>query len=251
MRIRLRYSKLGKIRFTSHRDVARMWERAFRRVQLPLVYTAGFSPRPKIAFGLALSTGHESLAEFLDIELADVQSTGTDIELADVRSGTGIEPAALPERLTPALPVGLDVTAAGLLAPGGASLQEAVTSCTWRIEARGLHPSDADELVAAALAAEQLVIPRIRKGREVTDDLRPAVLSVSVAGPTVGGTELLAELAVHPRSVRPAELLTALAPERAIEEGRVLRTAQSIWRDGERAEPLDAIPRPHAELRAS
>jgi hypothetical protein len=174
----------------------------------------------------------------MDIELADVPSEPVDVD-------------GLPERLTPALPVGIDVTAAGLLAPGGASLQEAVTSCTWRIEARGLRPSDAEMLVAEALAAETLVIPRIRKGREVTDDLRPAVLSVSVAGPTADGTELLAELAVHPRSVRPAELLTALAPERAIEEGRVLRTAQSIWRDGKRAEPLDAIPRPHAELRAS
>ena len=47
------------------------------------------------------------------------------------------------------------------------------------------------------------------------------------------------------------QLLVALSPEGAIEEGRVLRTAQSIWRDGVRAEPLDAIPRPHAELRAS
>ena len=157
----------------------------------------------------------------------------------------------MPERLTPALPVGIDVTAAAPVDPGTASLQEAVTSCSWRIEARDLHPADAERLVAAALSADQLVITRIRKGREVTDDLRPAVLSVSVAGPTVDGTELLAELAVHPRSVRPAELLTALCPEGGIEEGRVLRMAQSIWRDGSRAEPLDAIPRPHAELRAS
>jgi radical SAM-linked protein len=237
MRVRLRYSKLGKIRFTSHRDVARMWERALRRVGLPVAYTAGFSPRPRIAFGLALSTGHESLAEFLDIDL-------------DVTHTAAIDIAGLPGRLTPALPVGIDVTAAASVPPGTPSLQESVTSSSWRIEARGLPPADADRLVAAALSAEHLVISRIRKGREVTDDLRPAVLSVSVAGPTVDGTELLAELAVHPRSVRPAELLVALSPD-GLEEGRVLRTAQSIWRDGNRAEPLDATPRPHAELRAS
>ena len=57
MRIRLRFRKQGKVRFTSHRDVARMWERALRRLQLPVAYTEGFSPRPKLSFGLALPTG--------------------------------------------------------------------------------------------------------------------------------------------------------------------------------------------------
>ena len=57
MRIRFRFVKLGKIRFTSQRDVARMWERALRRAELPLAYTEGFSPRPQLSFGLALPTG--------------------------------------------------------------------------------------------------------------------------------------------------------------------------------------------------
>src|SRR5438874_3489078 len=98
VRVRLRFSKLGKVRWTSHRDVARMWERAFRRVSLPLAYTQGFSPRPKVSFGLALPTGAESLAEYLDVEL-DPRVTELDEHL--------------PARLTPALPVGIDVTAMG------------------------------------------------------------------------------------------------------------------------------------------
>jgi hypothetical protein len=61
VRVRFRYSKLGKVRWTSHRDMARMWERAFRRTHLPLAYSQGFSPRPKVSFGLALPTGGESL----------------------------------------------------------------------------------------------------------------------------------------------------------------------------------------------
>src|SRR6059036_543842 len=62
MRVRVRFNKLGKVRWTSHRDVARMWERAFRRARLPVAYTGGFSPRPKVSFGLALPTGCESEA---------------------------------------------------------------------------------------------------------------------------------------------------------------------------------------------
>jgi len=225
MRIRLRFAKLGKVRFTSHRDVARMWERALRRLELPVAYTEGFSPRPKLSFGLALSTGHESVAEFLDVELREEPDLST-----------------LPAQLSEQLPTGIDVTAAAPLAPGSPSLQEDVTSCTWRIEVRDLDPADADQLVAATLAAPELIVTRTRKGKEVTDDLRPAVLAVHTVGPTSAGTELETELAVHPRSVRPAELLLALAPSRALEEGRVIRTAQWIWRDGARLEPLVAEP---------
>ena len=91
MRVRVRFNKLGKVRWTSHRDVARMWERAFRRVQLPLAYSGGFAPRPKVSFGLALPTGGESECEYLDVELAD---------------GAVVDVAVLPGRLSGALPVG-------------------------------------------------------------------------------------------------------------------------------------------------
>jgi len=67
-KVRVRFSKLGKIRFTSHRDVARIWERALRRGSLPIVYTQGFHPPPQLHFGLALRTRHESLAVYLDID---------------------------------------------------------------------------------------------------------------------------------------------------------------------------------------
>src|SRR5580704_4465878 len=100
-----------------------MWERAFRRVQLPLAYSAGFSPRPKVSFGLALPTGHESMAEYLDVELVtEPQSDG----------GLGIDVRGLPGLLSAALPLGVDATAAEVIAPGTPSLQEDVTSCTWR-----------------------------------------------------------------------------------------------------------------------
>src|SRR5690606_40985756 len=68
-RVRIRFSKLGKVRFTSHRDTARIWERALRRADLPVAYTEGFAPRPRVSFGLALPTGAESLGEYLDVDL--------------------------------------------------------------------------------------------------------------------------------------------------------------------------------------
>lgn len=219
--VRFRFTKLGKIRFTSHRDVARIFERALRKAAIPVAYTEGFSPRPKIAFGLALSTGHESMAEYLDVS---------------VKPDAGIPVSDLPGRLSSALPSGLDVVAAAPVQPGDASLQEAVTSCTWRIEVPGWDLDDAGQHVDAALAADELVLTRTRKGKEVTDDLRPAVLSLAVVGPSPWGVELEAELATQPRGLRPAELLAVLSP--SAHEGHVLRTAQWISRDGAKVEPL-------------
>ena len=179
-RVRIRFSKLGKIRFTSHRDVARIWERALRRAALPVAYTEGFSPHPKLSFGLALSTGHESLGEYLDVDF-DGSAEPVDVE-------------GLPTRLDPCLPIGLDVQAAAEIEPGTTSLQQAVTSCTWRIGVNGLGLPELANRVERCLAADSLVVTRERKGQEVTDDLRPAVLRLDVTTGEADLTRMVGEV---------------------------------------------------------
>jgi radical SAM-linked protein len=234
-RVRVRFSKLGKIRFTSHRDVARIWERALRRAALPVAYTEGFSPHPKLSFGLALSTGHESLGEYLDVDF-DGSAEPVDVE-------------GLPARLDPCLPIGLGVQAAAEIEPGTTSLQQAVTSCVWRIGVEGPGVPGLADGVERCLAADSLIVTRERKGQPVTDDLRPAVLSLEVSS----DGEVLAELATQPRGVRPMELIALLGADLA--EGRVCRLHQWMSLDGAREEPLPlphhATLAPHAEARAS
>ncbi|HEX6477035.1 MAG TPA: TIGR03936 family radical SAM-associated protein [Acidimicrobiales bacterium] len=238
MRLRIRFAKTGKVRWTSHRDVARMWERALRRVRIPVAYTEGFSPRPRVSFGLALPTGHESVAEYLDVELAGPHD-GRD------------ELSTLPVVLSEALPEGVDVITAAVLDGRVPSLQHDVTSCTWEVEVVGVRPVRMAGLVEDALGANQLLVTRERKGRQVTDDLRPAIVSLGVLEDRQAGTLLGTELATHPRGVRPHELLQALGP--GLELGRVRRTHQWIERDGARWEPLPpgATHAPHAWGRAS
>jgi radical SAM-linked protein len=232
MRIRVHFAKTGKVRWTSHRDVARMWERAFRRTNLPLAYSVGFSPRPKVSFGLALSTGHESLAEYLVVELLGEPDVAVDIP-------------GLPAKLSAALPDGIDVITAGVIDDRRDSLQHEVTSCTWELVAAGATLPQLRELAATALAADAIVITRTRKGQPADDDVRPAILAVEVHDspepPDEDGrpcARITADLATQPRGLRPAELLAALDP--SLEEVRVRRTHQWISRaDGARAMPLD------------
>jgi len=237
VRIRLRYGKLGKVRFTSHRDVARIWERALRRARVPLAYSEGFSPRPRVSFGLALSTGYESMGEYLDV---DLDPTGPEVDVA-----------SLPGLLSPLLPEGIDVQAACAVSRSEPSLQQVVTSCTWLIDVIGTAPAEAADVVHRALAAPTLVLTRERKGKAVTDDLRPDLVALRVVGPADDGTRLEAELGTQPRTLRPAELLAALDPP--LTEGRVCRTHQWLTRDGARREPLPAgaTDAPHACERAS
>jgi radical SAM-linked protein len=219
-RVRLRFSKKGKIRFTSHRDVARMWERALRRSGLPMAYSQGFVPHPLVSFGLALPTGCESNGEYLDVRLG--------------APGPGETPIAeLAAALTPLMPDGIDVQAAALVGAAEGSLQQEVASCDWELEVLGVSSEELRERVDNVLLAPVLTVRRQRKGREIDDDVRPAILTLSVTGPH---GQVKAELATHPRGVRPADLVTVLGADAA--PGRACRTHQWIERDGARCEPL-------------
>jgi radical SAM-linked protein len=217
-RLRVRFAKLGRVRWTSHRDVARMWERALRRGRVPVAYTAGFSPRPQISFGLALPTGCESVAEYLDLALDEE-----------------VEPEELSATVGPLLPEGVSVLAVGALAAGAASLQEEVTSCSWSIAVPRVEPEELEAAVARTTAAGSLPVQRQRKGRSVEDDLRPSVLALEAHAPAQGSpSSVTAELATFPRGVRPVELGGAMG----LEFGLARRTGQWIERSGSRREPL-------------
>lgn len=252
--VRLKFSKHGKVRFVGHRDVARAFERAFRIAALPVGFTQGFSPRPRVSFGLALSVGYESDAEFLDVELSEP----VDIDL--------------PAVLTAALPEGIVVEGAAALADRAPALQEAVTAVEWEIEVssegrsghaecRPERPNQPDgddsppaplavaRLVATAMASPSLRVTRTRKGREAEEDIRPALRRVEVLGASGPEVVLGFEVSTQPVSVRPGELLAALGG--GLTARRVLRTGQWIERGGARLDPLTADPRRAVEARAS
>ncbi len=241
MKVRLRYNKLGKVRFLGHRDLARCWERALRRAELAVEYSQGFSPRPKMHFGLALSNGAESWAEYVEIDFAGPQ----DLE-------------SLPRLLTDCLPIGVECTAAALVAPGARSLQEQIDSCEWRFELSGIDLAEVERRVTDALAAEQLFLEVQRKGKGINVDLRPQIWSLAAcSGEAATGTYfttqngeqvareaagvdapvvLQAELATKPRGVRPDELLRALSLDGF--NARISRLAQWTMTDDGRIEPI-------------
>jgi radical SAM-linked protein len=255
--VRIRFCKRGPVRFIGHRDVARNFERAFRIEELPLAFTLGFSPRPKVGFGLALSVGHESDAEYLDVELT--HDPGTE-------GPGGLD--RFPDALSVALPEGIDVTGVAPIVDRAPSLQEAVTSVEYRLDvshelprtgfsSEGPSSEGVAASVATVLAARSLEIIRTRKGREVAEDVRPAIRHMELLEVDASAASLHLELATQPRNARPGDVVAAMntvtgSTGAVFTEGRVLRTHQWIERVGARLEPLEADPRaPALKARAS
>src|SRR3954469_9211880 len=114
-RVRIRYAKRGRLKFTSHRDFARALERAVRRAGVPIAFSAGFSPHPKISYASAAPTGVASEAEYLELGLQ-----------------TPVDPAELCRALDAALSPGLDVLDA-VVAREGTSLADRIQASRWRL----------------------------------------------------------------------------------------------------------------------
>ncbi len=163
-RLRLRYAKRGRLRFTSHRDFARAFERALRRAQIPMGYSAGFSPHPKISWLNATPTGVASEAEYVEIGLA-VRCVPEEIRAA----------------LDASLPPGLDVLECVEAAEGGPSLADRVDASSWEIRLPGVEPAALERALAAFLAADEVPVERRTKDGVRRFDSRAPLVTASVS----------------------------------------------------------------------
>jgi radical SAM-linked protein len=201
-RLRVRYAKRGRLRFTSHRDFSRAFERAVFRARIPMAYSSGFNPHPRISYAGAAPTGSASEAEYLEIALAEV-----------------VDPAQVHAALDEALPDGLDVLE--VVASGGGSMSDRLEASWWRLTLDGVTSAEAQAAVEALLATDEVIVERMTKKGLRSFDARAAIVSVSVGVEPAGeprdsltGPEACAILDVVLRhgspSVRPDDVLAAL-----------------------------------------
>jgi radical SAM-linked protein len=171
-RLRVHYTKRGRLRFSSHRDFQRAFERALRRAAVPMAYSAGFSPHPKVSYANAAPTGTASEAEYLEIALAQ-----------------RCEPERLREALDESLPPDLDVIEVVEVATYGApSLADRLQASVWQIRLPGVAYDDAASAVAAFLVADGVEVSRMTKNGLRTFDARGAVVSLDLVTSQVSDT---------------------------------------------------------------
>ena len=234
-RVRVRFAKRGRLRFLSHRDVARSFERAVRRAGIPVSHSHGFSPHPRLSWIGAAPTGTASEAVYVEIGLT-----------------REVDAAELAAALDAALPTGLDVVAAAVASPP--ALAERIDASEWIVELDGVAEADLRVAVDTLLALDTLVVERVTPSGRRQIDVRHAVVKAHVSGRTeqrgaASPAAAVADCAILTAvvrqttpAVRPDDVLGALdvvAGLRSPVPARATRMAQGLLDDsGRLADPL-------------
>lgn len=199
MRIRITFIKQGALRYTGHLDLHKLWERAARRAELPLAYSQGFHPQPKMNMAAALPLGFSSRCEVMDMRLE------REIPLGD-----------LPARLNGTLPSGLQVIEVEQVDEREPALQTQVASAEYEVTLT--EPMDRSELERKIDSVIELnAIPRERRGKMY--DLRPLIEELKL----LSDDKIFMQLAAREGATgRPEEVLDALGI--VFETTRVERT---------------------------
>ena len=210
-RIRVRFAKRGRLRFLSHRDIARSVERAVRRAGIPVAHSHGFSPHPRLSWIGAAPTGAASEAEYLEIGLT-----------------------------RPLDPAGLAAAVAE-----GSPLADRIDASEWRIELPGVTPDDLRKAVVALQAAEAVVVERVTPSGRRQIDVRAALVgaAVSTSAPETADCAIMTAVVRQTTpAVRPDDVLGALDVVAGLKPpapAKATRTAQGLLDDrGRLTDPL-------------
>ncbi len=190
----MRYAKRGRLRFTSHRDFGRAFERAVRRAGLPVAYSSGFNPHPRISYANASPTGAASEAEYVEIGVTEA-----------------CDPDDVRVRLDAALPDGLDILDVVVATQG--ALADRLEAGQWTIALPGVDPVAAQDAVAHFLGTTEIEVERMTKRGVRTFDCRAAVVALTSRSDE-SSDQMCAILEVVVRhgtpAVRPDDILAGL-----------------------------------------
>lgn len=192
-RMRLTFSVGDEVKYISHLDLLRAWERILRRAGLPLAYSQGFNPHPRIVIAMPLPVGCTGANEMVDVYLDEA-----------------LEPASVLAALAPALPVGIAVSSAARVSAGEDALPNQISGAWYRLSLVEVPLDDVSQRVNELLAMERCEVTFRRK----TFDLRPLIGALSVRAEddwTVVDASLLRT--ASGRIGRPDVLLEALGLE--------------------------------------
>ena len=226
-KLRVRYAKRGRLRFSSTRDFQRALERALRRAAVPMAFSAGFHPHPKISYANAAPTGTASEAEYFEISVTE-----------------RVDPERVRAALDQALPEGLDILEVVEAVPG--ALADRLQASDWVMEFRGMPVESLAHAAEQLLAQERVEVTRVMKNGPRTFDVRSAVVSLHVTPSEDDTCAILRAVVRHTTpTVRPDDVLSALQSVAALAPPTpplVTRLAQGLLRTASAtvADPLAA-----------
>lgn len=217
--IRIKFAKGEELRFLSHLDLMRTVQRIFRRARLPLAYSQGFNPHPKIAYSPALPVGVTSDTEYLDVELAEK------LQLREIK-----------KKLVEQSPPGLEIKELVEIKPEARALNVVINRAEY--EVRGDINISRDQCAACLeklLAKREILVKKTTKKGMKEKNIRPGIFNLECAEDQSGPYLKMLVLAGSLGNVRPEQVLEAIDKECAlrVDTPRIKRTGLYIF-DGER-----------------
>ncbi|MDO8670373.1 MAG: TIGR03936 family radical SAM-associated protein [Dehalococcoidia bacterium] len=199
-RLRLTYGRDERLKYISHLDMMRLWQRVFRRAEIHLAYSQGYNPHPKLSTAAPLAVG-----------------TTSDCELMDVYLEPGTEPGLFLQSIVPQLPAGLWVTDAVEVPGDSASLAAALRFAEYTLGLiTSLTAGEIESRIASVLTSSTLPRERKRDGHNKRYDLRPLIDDLKLVDDSVMDTVLWMRLQANPTAAgRPEEVVAALGIEAA------------------------------------
>ena len=186
---RINYEVKGSLAFLSHLEVMRLWQRAMLRCHLPIAWTQGFNPRPKLSLGPARNVGVEGLSEYLDAEFDGM-----------------VKSTELIEKLNSILPEGVTVLKVREIPQGTKMLEAVINEAVYKVSFLNGMPEDAAQKAADLMAAEECLYIRKSPKGEKEIDLRSYILGMEIKEDDL----MLSVKAGTGGSLRVAELLAVL-----------------------------------------
>ncbi|MEW6066060.1 MAG: TIGR03936 family radical SAM-associated protein [Bacillota bacterium] len=214
-RYRVKFSKDGPARYSSHLDMVRFFDRSTRRAGLPVAFSEGFNPHPKFSFAAPLPVGVAGLEEYMDMELKEY-----------------LEPAEIARRLESNLPEGYKILDVKEVVDRAPALMSRIARAAYRATATlpaGYSEVELNTAIDHLMDQEEIMITREVKGKRKEVDIRPGIFRL--AGGVKGHIlEINMELLIGSTgNVRPEEVLLRLSGDGGVpvdpEDFRIRRTA--------------------------
>jgi radical SAM-linked protein len=156
---RLSFTKEAPVKYISHLDLSKLFHRAFRRAGLPVAYSEGFNPHPKISLASALRLGTTSSAEYLDVDLSEE-----------------IDPAEVRTRLQNATPAGIDIGEVQIIPQEAPAAMALINAAAYHLSCRKTAGSlSARPILTEILAEEEIIITRNTKNGSKEINIRALI----------------------------------------------------------------------------
>lgn len=219
LRIRLKYKKTGRIRFISHLDLMTLFQRAAFRANVPVVFSQGFNPHPKIAFGPALSVGIESEAEYLDME-----------------TDPFVDIASIVKAMNRTLPEGIRILEARTVSRKARALSDGIGRILYDVHLPDALAEDLDRRVKQFLDRQEVLVERDGKKKDIRPSVESVTVSVSAAGATL-------TFVLNEKGGAKARIQDVLSKMLDINDNevamlRIVRTGQLMQENGRWLDPM-------------